>query len=132
MTRLKKARLLTKIILAKLIESKENGCKPIFYLDIKESFHAKMIEVKKAGIRARKKADFPIERIEDVSYPKNFKPIIGLRPATKDRLIEWLEDISKFKCQSEGIAEVYNDNVKKGKETKLITERKERNLLLSI
>ena len=133
MTHQKKMQGLRRFIGNKLIESYENGKKPIHVATIAKSRRTSRINVLVAGNRAIKKLPFPVMKDRDQNFIANselFKPIVSWTPATNENKIEWLESIEYTKSQSQGLAEIYNDQIRKGKEVKLLTEKRETQLLL--
>lgn len=128
MTHKMQMRRLNKFIQFKLMESFENGKMPVLVKEIMKRKKARRSNVILAGKRACKKVPFPTERIYDENFPKEFKPITGWKPSSDP--IEWIEDNNKRRFIAEGVKEIYNQQVKKAKETKLITGRKENQLLL--
>jgi len=117
----------------KFIESYENGKKPIF---IKDGAKVKKVPYEKAKIaakRAKKKMPFPMIDLRNSKFIATcdlFKPIIGHQPVTNENKIEWFESIEYTKAQAEGLAEKFNEQIRKAKEVKLITGKKETQLLL--
>lgn len=130
MTHKKKMLRLNRYIQFKLIESYENGKNPLYVKDVAKKRRASVYQVKLAGKRACKKVPFPTIRLFDLKFPSEFKPIIGWQPVDENNKIEWFEDNEKRKAQSDGIKEVHNEQVKKAREVKLITEKKGNQLLL--
>jgi len=135
----KKIRRINKFIQYRLIESNQNGKKPIMVSNIQAETGVARKYIILAGSRAIRKLqdpetenNFPVRRLFDSLPTKRFKPIIGWEPVTQENIIETEEEKDIIRRQAKGLGNQYNNFVKVAKQNKFITGRIQRQLLLSL